>query len=175
MESEDKRIYNETAAQLLQEVSLHLATENVVVVSSLPISLPIFGPSVLTPSAPQINATEGTSVSVPQFVSQSEQMNSGGFGGFKFQSNFSSTSRPVSTTETIPVQAYPGLDGHTRRITPIPISVVQGQPSMLAMDKSPDEIQKSTSELIQRLEKEKAASEDLAKKYKKHECISGAE
>ena len=116
MDIEEERMCNETAAQLLQEVSLPLATEHVAV-SSLRISLAMLGPSVINTFTPQRNGSEGTPISVPQFIFQIEQMTPGGFTGFNFRGNFSSTSRLVSIA--IP---YPGLDGHTRRITPIPIS-----------------------------------------------------
>ena len=82
-------------------------------------------------------------------------MTSGGLGGFKFQGDFSSVSRLVSTIEPVPTQSYSGLDGHTRRITPIPISARQSQQPVSPMDKSPEEIQKGVSELIQKLENEK--------------------
>ena len=58
---------------------------------------------------------------------------------------------------------YPGLDGRPHRITPIPISAIPNQP---AIQKSPEEIQRETFELIQRLRKEDAEQEELAKKYK---------
>ena len=45
---------------------------------------------------------------------------------------------------------YPGLDGHPRRITPIPISVAMSEPAVGVM-KSPDQIRQETAELIQRL------------------------
>ena len=48
--------------------------------------------------------------------------------GFKFQGNFSSQSRPEFNVGAIPASAYPGLDEHPRRITPIPISEGQFQP-----------------------------------------------
>ena len=51
---------------------------------------------------------------------------------------------------------YPGLDGHAQ----------QSRPSLPSMYNSPEEIQKSVSELIQRLEKEKVANEELAKSIK---------
>ena len=54
---------------------------------------------------------------------------------------------------------YPGLDGHPRRITPIPIPQAQNQPVSPAMNKSPEQIQEEVSELIQRYENEKAESE----------------
>ena len=62
---------------------------------------------------------------------------------------------------------YPGLDGHPRRITPIPISRAQNHPSDAAVIKSPEEIQRDASELIQRYEAEKTAAEALAEKYKR--------
>ena len=102
-----------------------------------------------------MNAAEGTSVSAPQFVSQSEQMNSGVFGGFNFQVNFQVPQSVCLRQKQFLFKHNPGLDGHTRRITPIPVSAVQSQHFVLAMDKLPDEIQKGASELIQRLEKKK--------------------
>ena len=54
------------------------------------------------------------------------------------------------------MQSYLGLDGHRRRITPIPITPALSQPSVSAVQKSPKEISRGASELIQRLKKEKA-------------------
>ena len=51
---------------------------------------------------------------------------------------------------------YPGLDEHQRRIIPIPITPALSQPSSSAIQKSPEQIQREASELIQRLEKEQA-------------------
>ena len=89
MENEEERMYNETAAQSLQEVSLPIAIEagNVIVMSSSPISLVTAGPSVSTPFLPPMN-DEGIPSSVSQFISQSKRITSGSFGGFKFSGNF---------------------------------------------------------------------------------------
>ena len=62
---------------------------------------------------------------------------------------------------TTPSSSYPGLDGHPHIITPIPVS--QNQPPVQNMEKTPEEIQKGVSDLIQRYENEKKAQEDLAK------------
>ena len=50
---------------------------------------------------------------------------------------------------------YPGLDGHQRRITPIPVSPPENSSPMHQKNNSPEEIQENVSELIQRLEREK--------------------
>ena len=90
-----------------------------------------------------MNAMEGIPISVPQFIPQTERMTSSEFQGFNFQGNVPSSSRPTS----MPIP-YPRLDGHKRRITPIPISATENQPSSPAMYKTPDEIQRGASELI---------------------------
>ena len=59
------------------------------------------------------------------------------------------------------MQSFPWLDEHQSRITP-----TLSQLSVPAAQKSPKEIQRDASELIQRLEKEKAEDEILAKKYR---------
>ena len=74
-----------------------------------------------------------------------------GFGGFKFQGNFSSQARPEFNIGAIPASTYPGLDGHPRRITPIPISSAPGQPSEPVMGKSSEELFEETS-VIQKYE-----------------------
>ena len=84
------------------------------------------------------------------------------FGGFKFTGgDFSRFSSPKYDMGTTPSSSYPGLDGHPRRITPIPVS--QNQSPVQVMEKTPEEIQKGASDLIQRLENEKKAREDLAR------------
>ena len=85
-------------------------------------------------------------------------MDAGNFGGFSVPGNFYT---PASAT--LP---YPGLDGHQRRITPIPVTPTLSQPSALHTPKSPEQLQREASELIQRLEKEKAEREEAAKKYR---------
>ena len=87
------------------------------------------------------------------------------FGGFEFQGNFSSQARPEFNIGTIPVSTYPGLDGHPKRITPIPISPAPSQPSEPVMGKSPEELLEETSGLIQKYERAKAEDEKLVKKY----------
>ena len=119
-------------------------------------SAPIFYPSLVNPTLP-MNVSEGTSVSVPIFNSPIQQTMSSGFQEF----NFPSSSRPSS----IPMP-YPGLDGHQRRITPIPITPIASQPSVTAVSKPPEQVQREASDLIQKLEKEKAEQEALAKLYR---------
>ena len=124
-----------------------LATQNIAV-STPQFSVAMAGPSGANPSTLSRNTTHGTSAFVPELFPQSRPMNAGNFDGFSFPGNFS-----TPATMTVP---YPGLDGHTRRITPIPISFVQDQPSTPAIQKSPEQIQRDNSDLIQRLQKEKA-------------------
>ena len=74
---------------------------------------------------------------------------------------------PISTPESSEAQVVTSVaDVQPRRITPIPISRAQNQPSNAAVSKSPEELQQSASELIQRYEAEKAAAEALSEKYK---------
>ena len=61
-------------------------------------------------------------VSMNESVQNVQSAAQSSFGGFKFQGNFSSQSRPEFNVGAIPASTYPGLDGHPRRITPIPIS-----------------------------------------------------
>ena len=70
---------------------------------------------------------------------------------------------PVNIPESSGVNV---ADVQPRRITPIPISRSQNQPSDAAVIKSPEEIQQDASELIQRYEAEKAAAEALSEKYR---------
>ena len=67
-------------------------------------------------------------VSTNESVQNAQSAAQSSFGGFKFQGNFSSQSRPEFNVGAIPASTYPGLDGHPRRITPIPISEGQFQP-----------------------------------------------
>ena len=46
---------------------------------------------------------------------------------------------------------YPGLDGHPRRIVPIPVSVNMTEPA-IEVRKSSDQIRQETADLINRLE-----------------------
>ena len=50
--------------------------------------------------------------------------------------------------------SYPGLDGHPRRITPIPVAVATSEPAIV---KNPDQIRQETAEFIDKLEKERKA------------------
>ena len=93
-----------------------------------------------------MNVSKGASISIPIFNSPVQQATTSGFQGF----DFSSSPRP----SFLPM-AYPGLDGHPRRITPIPITPTPGQPSTPAISKPLEQIQREASELIQRLGKEK--------------------
>ena len=130
------------------------------VVSTVQFSPPVFGPNMVNPTLP-MNVFEGTSVPVPQFNSPIQQTISSGFKGFNVPDGNPSFSRLIPM-----YMPYPGLDGHQRRITPIPVSNVPAQPSVAAVQKSPEQIQKETSDLIQKLEREKAEQEALAKMYR---------
>ena len=68
-------------------MSLPLATKNVAV-SSPQASLTMADPSVFTQSTPQMNVSEGTPISVPQFISQTKQMTYGGFTDSTFKAIF---------------------------------------------------------------------------------------
>ena len=67
-------------------------------------------------------------VSMNESVQNVQSAAQSSFGGFKFQGNFSSQSRPEFNVGAIPASTYPGLDEHPRRITSIPISEGQFQP-----------------------------------------------
>ena len=155
----EEREYQPTVKEILQEASLPMASGHAVV-STIQFSQPVFGPSLVFPTFPT-NVSEGTSVSVPQFDSPVQQTISSGFKGFNVPDGNPSFSRPIPMS-----MPYPGLDGHQRRITPIPVSNVPAQPSVPAVQKSPEQIQKETSDLIQKLDREKAEQEALAKMYK---------
>ena len=101
------------------------------------------------------NPSEVSPVSNPQ--STSPIFAFGSTGQSKIPQFFS-----MGSTREMP---YPRLDGHSRRITPIPIPQAQNQPVSPALNKSPEQIQEEASELIQRYENEKAESERLAAKY----------
>ena len=76
------------------------------------------------------------------------QVSQGDAQGNVQKSSVDQFSSPASAT--LP---YPGLDGHPRRITPIPISVNTPIPAMNV--KSSDQFIQETNELIQRHEKGK--------------------
>ena len=67
-------------------------------------------------------------VSTNESVQNVQSAAQSSFGGFKFPGNFSSQPRPEFNVGAISASTYPGLDGHPRRITPIPISEGQFQP-----------------------------------------------
>ena len=139
MDTEEERVFNENISTLLKEVSLPLADQNISV-STPQVSVAMAGPSGVDPSTTSTNA-------VPE-IFQSRPIDVGNFGGLSFPGNFST---PASVT--LP---YLGLDGHPRRITPIPTTPTLSQPSALNTPKSPEQLQREASELIQRLEKEES-------------------
>ena len=155
MDGTKEREYQATVQDLLKEVSLPTAVDQTAVTVAQ-FSAPIFSPSLVNPTLP-MNVSEGTSVSVPVFNSPIQQTMSSGFQGF----NFPSSSRPSS----IPMP-YPGLDGHQRRIILIPVTPTVSQPSVTAVSKSPEQIRREASELIQKLEREKVEQEALVKLYR---------
>ena len=99
--------------------------------------IPIFTPGPnLVRNEPALTVDFGNSehripfpaVSTNESVQNVQSAAQSSFGGFKFQGNFSSQSRPEFNVGAIPSSTYPGLDGHPRRITPIPISEGKFQP-----------------------------------------------
>ena len=83
VDTEEERIYDEIAAQLLQEVSLPLVAEaqNVTAVNTSPISPAISGPSLPSISLPPVADTSTQDIqgrfAVLHIGTQSEQMTSG--------------------------------------------------------------------------------------------------
>ena len=61
---------------------------------------------------------------------------------------------------------YPGLDGHPRRITPIPVFTAP-QPSPSVLYHPPEKVQENATDLIRRLGAEDAERERLAEKNRK--------
>ena len=75
---------------------------------------------------------------------------------------------PISTPGSSGLNVAANVaDVNVKRITPIPMSLPLSEPSFPAIQKSPEEIQRGTTELIQRLENEKKRQEELAKEYRK--------
>ena len=80
---------------------------------------------------------KGIPVSAVQTNVPVQSMAQTSFGGFKFTGEkFSSDSGPKFNVGAVPSTSYPGLDGHPRRITPVPASPVQNQPKVPAVPRS---------------------------------------
>ena len=106
-----------------------METENASAVNVPPVSLAAVGPSIPHTPLPPVADVSIPILRIFQPSSQPKQMTSAGFGGFKFQGNFSSMSRPEYTMGAISTQSCPRLDGHPRRITPLLVSVVDATES----------------------------------------------
>ena len=166
VEIEEDRLNRELQEDLLQEVSSSFPHIPGIVSDVTPVSA--------TPNSMAIPVFSAVSIeSGPSLPSDADQ---------NMQKRLEDLRRPAVTEKTekeekhvtfnfdIPTtkpSPYPGLDGHPRRITPIPISRAPVQPSPVVVYKAPDEIQREATELIQRLEAEKAAGEALAEKRRK--------
>ena len=130
-EEEQGRADQAILDDLLKEVPLTQSPASETIPVSA-VSLPQFSMAIpgisLVQSAPvsTINLTadgEGTPISAVETNVLVQLMAQTSFGGFKFTGeNFSNDSGPKFNVGAIPVSTFPGLDGHPRRITPIPIS-----------------------------------------------------
>ena len=127
---EDEELGREDQAvldNLLKEVPLTQshASETIPVsaVSSAQISMTLSEPSFVQIAPTLYLNADGERIQSPVLPMNApiQSMAQPSFGGFKFQGNFSSTSSPEFNVGAIPSSSYPGLDGHPKRITPIPV------------------------------------------------------
>ena len=144
METDEDKLYHDIQKALLQEVSLSFphvgSTESTPISIAVPISTPVLSESstsVLPESADQRMKDQLVNLRAP--VSKRESASNG------FNSSFSFS---TPTSATLP---YPGLDGHPRRITPIPVSLPILPPI------TPATVVKSFREQGARQEKEKTS------------------
>ena len=124
VETEEDRLHKEMNAAILQEVSL-----------SVPHTDAVNDPSSMTPvSMPVSTSTQILNLSSPSSMPENmDQQMKTKFDQLKqpavekirkiSEKGDSSTRVNVDTIVSTPLPNYPGLDGHPRRITPIPLSI----------------------------------------------------
>ena len=174
-EEEQGRADQAVLDDLLKEVPLTQSPASETIPASA-VSLPQFSMAIPGSSfvqnapVPTLDLTadgEGIPVSAVQTNVPIQSMAQTSFGGFKFTGgNFSSDSGPKFNGGAVPSTSYPGLDGHPRRITPVPVLPVRSQPKVPAVPRSPEEVQRDITEFIKKQEREKAERERVATQYK---------
>ena len=174
-EEEQGRADQAVLDDLLKEVPLTQSP------ASEPISVPAVSLPQFSMATPEISLVQSAPVSTLNLIADGkgipisaiqtnvpvQSMAQTSFGGFKFMGgNFSSDPGAKFNWDAVPSTSYPRLDGHSRRITPAPVSSTRSQPKISAVPKSSEEIQRDLDEFIKKHEKEKAEQEMVANQYK---------
>ena len=151
----------------MREVPTAFASPEQPQVSSQSLSVSVQASPPSAPFLPNFMPVSGSSASDPELIDMQKRftalktgqpavMVSGIEGQGIVQNSTAETNDENQEKWYTPASAtlpYPGLDGHPRRITPIPVSVTMSDP--VTTVKTPDQLRRETAELIQRLENEK--------------------
>ena len=183
---EAEREYAEMEQNLLREVSLStpaVTEPETAAISPNTSMLPVFSaPSVAVPSSANFTVTTkelearglhaewvtGTALKLPHPGIPMSSADKAFDLGKQGQDEQSRIPQFLNLMGSQKGTSNPGLDSHQRRITPIPVSSPEKPSPMQQKNEFSEENQGSGSEIIQRLEKEKTAAEELALKYKKN-------
>ena len=168
METDEDRQYKEMQETLLAEVSSSFPCSEVFVnptaTTPMPMSVPIATPIL----------SAASSSSLPSDADQRMKMKLDELRQPATEEKLEKEEKHVSFNFDTPASAtlpYPGLDGHPRRITPIPISPASSV-APVQTAKSPEQIKQETDDLIQRLRREKEEQEALAKEIEKRNVFT---
>ena len=151
MENTEEREYQNMQETLLQEVSSAFPAATTV---NPPVAMPS---SMEIPATTMLEMNEASSSSLPTNATKEMQEK---LDRLRMPAVIEAPEKEKEQKEETPfyfnipatnVSTYPGLDGHPRRITPIPVSTAVSD----QMVKSPEQIARESSDLIQRLKQER--------------------